>query len=140
MQKHQYNTKGETHTWSHFVICYSTTPHVRSLERPPAIYDHTSCNGRGHHRQRDPSNYSTSNAISSSYLSESLTFARGKLSGASRTFLQAEVPNPPRSCDRLDDDHMTAEVHRRWGELVPLVAVHGRLSYFDFDGFSHLSL
>ena len=38
-----------------------------------------------------------------SYLSESLKFARGKLSGASCTFLQAEVPNPPRSCDRLDD-------------------------------------
>ena len=50
------------------------------------------------------------------------------------------MPNPPRSCDRLDDDHMTADVHRRWGELIPLVAVHGRLSYFDFDGFSHLSL
>ena len=29
------------------------------------------------------------------------------LSGASRTLLQAEVPNPLRSCDRLDDDHMT---------------------------------
>ena len=27
------------------------------------------------------------------------------------------------SCDRLDDGHMTAEVHRRWGELVPLIAV-----------------
>ena len=27
------------------------------------------------------------------------------------------MPHPPRSCDRLDDDHMTAEVHRRWGEL-----------------------
>ena len=26
--------------------------------------------------------------------------------------------SPPRSCDRLDDDHMTAEVHRRWRELV----------------------
>ena len=26
------------------------------------------------------------------------------------------------------------------GELIPLVAVHGRLSYFNFDGFSHLSL
>ena len=25
------------------------------------------------------------------------------------------MPNPPRSCDRLDDDHMTAEIHRRWG-------------------------
>ena len=25
------------------------------------------------------------------------------------------MPNPPRSCDRLDDDHMTAVVHRRWG-------------------------
>ena len=25
------------------------------------------------------------------------------------------MPNPPRSCDRLDDGHMTAEVHRRWG-------------------------
>ena len=25
------------------------------------------------------------------------------------------MPNPPRSCDRLDDDHMTTEVHRRWG-------------------------
>ena len=36
------------------------------------------------------------------------------------------MPHPPRSCDRLDDDHMTAEVHRRWGELVPLVAVHGQ--------------
>ena len=29
------------------------------------------------------------------------------------------MPNPPRSCDRLDDDHMTAEVTCRWGELVP---------------------
>ena len=48
-----------------------------------------------------------------------LKFAWGKLSEASRSFLQAEVPNPPRSCDRLDDDHMTADVHRRWGELVP---------------------
>ena len=26
---------------------------------------------------------------------------------------------------------MTAVVHRRCGELVPLVAVHGRLSYFN---------
>ena len=26
------------------------------------------------------------------------------------------------------------------GELVPLVVVHGRLSYFNFDGFSHFSL
>ena len=25
------------------------------------------------------------------------------------------MPHPPRSCDRLDDDHMIAEVHRRWG-------------------------
>ena len=25
------------------------------------------------------------------------------------------MPHPPRSCDSLDDDHMTAEVHRRWG-------------------------
>ena len=50
------------------------------------------------------------------------------------------MPNPSRSRDRLDDDQMTVEVHRRWGgELVPLVAVHGRLSYFNFDGFSHLS-
>ena len=30
------------------------------------------------------------------------------------------MPTPPRSCDRLDDDHVTAEVHRRWGELVPI--------------------
>ena len=44
--------------------------------------------------------------------------------------------SPPRSCDRLDDDHMTAILHRRWGELVPLVVVHGRLSYFNVDGFS----
>ena len=29
------------------------------------------------------------------------------------------MPTPPRSRDRLDDDHMTAEVHRRWGgELI----------------------
>ena len=27
------------------------------------------------------------------------------------------MPHPPRSRDRLDDDHMTAEVHRRMGEL-----------------------
>ena len=37
------------------------------------------------------------------------------------------MPHPPRSCDSLDDDHMTAEVHRRWGgELKlrnPLTAV-----------------
>ena len=25
------------------------------------------------------------------------------------------MPHPPRSCDNLDDDHMKAEVHRRWG-------------------------
>ena len=25
------------------------------------------------------------------------------------------MSHPPRSCDSLDDDHMTAEVHRRWG-------------------------
>ena len=25
------------------------------------------------------------------------------------------MPTPPRSRDRLDDGHMTAEVHRRWG-------------------------
>ena len=25
------------------------------------------------------------------------------------------MPTPSRSCDRLDDDHVTAEVHRRWG-------------------------
>ena len=31
----------------------------------------------------------------------------GKLSHASCMLLQAEVPNPPRSCDHLDDDHMT---------------------------------
>ena len=29
----------------------------------------------------------------------------------------------------LNDDHMTAQVHHGWGELVPLVAVHGRFSY-----------
>ena len=63
-------------------------------------------------------------------------FASGYLSNTSRILLQAYVPHPPRSRDRLDYDHMTAEVHRRWGELVPLVAVHGRLSYFNFDGFS----
>ena len=54
------------------------------------------------------------------------------------------MPHPTRSRDRLDDDHMTTEVHRRWvgggGEIVPLVAVHGRLSYFNFDGFSLFSL
>ena len=51
-----------------------------------------------------------------------LQIAGGKLSEASRSFLQAEVPNPPRSCDpsdRLDDDHMTAEVHRRCGGSYP---------------------
>ena len=47
--------------------------------------------------------------------------------------------SPPRSCDRLDDDHMTA-VYRGWGELIPLVAAHDRLSYFNFDGCSHFSL
>ena len=25
------------------------------------------------------------------------------------------MPHSLRSCDRLDDDHMPAEVHRRWG-------------------------
>ena len=25
------------------------------------------------------------------------------------------MPHPPRSRDHLDDDHMTAEVHSRWG-------------------------
>ena len=25
------------------------------------------------------------------------------------------MPHPPRSCDSLDDDHMTAEVNRKWG-------------------------
>ena len=66
-------------------------------------------------------------------------FASGKLLNTSRILLQAYVPHHPRSRDRLDYDHMTAEVHRRWGELVHLVAVHGRLSYFNFDGFSHFS-
>ena len=47
--------------------------------------------------------------------------------------------SPPRSCDRLGDDHMTTVVHRIWGELNPLVAVHGPLSYINFDGFSHFS-
>ena len=50
------------------------------------------------------------------------------------------LASPMRSRDRLDDDQMTAVVHRRRGELVSLVAVHGRLSYFNFDGFSHFSL
>ena len=68
-----------------------------------------------------------------------LDLARGYLSDASRILRQAEVPNPPRSCDPLDNDHVTTEVHRRWGELVSLVVVHGRLSYFNFDGFSHFS-
>ena len=63
----------------------------------------------------------------------------GKLSHAPCMLLQAYVPNPPRSCDHLDDDHMAAVVHRRWEELVPLVVVHGRLSYFNLDGFSHFS-
>ena len=38
------------------------------------------------------------------------------------------MARPPRSCDRLDDDHMTAVVHHRWGELVPMVVVHGGLA------------
>ena len=48
--------------------------------------------------------------------------------------------HPLRSGDRLNDDHMTAEVHRRWGEIVPLAADHGRFFIFNFDGFSHFSL
>ena len=30
------------------------------------------------------------------------------------------MPNPSRLCDRLDDGHMTAVVHRRWGSSYPL--------------------
>ena len=70
-----------------------------------------------------------------SYLSESLFrlwLAFAYISHAS------SGPNPPRSCDRRDDDHMTAVVHRRWGELVPLFAVHDRLSYFNFDACESL--
>ena len=48
------------------------------------------------------------------------------------------MTSPPRSYVRLDDDHMTPVVHRRWRDLMPLVAVHDRLSYFY--GFSHFSL
>ena len=29
------------------------------------------------------------------------------------------MPNTQRSCDRLDDDHMTSEVRRRWGISYP---------------------
>ena len=39
------------------------------------------------------------------------------------------------SCDRLDYGHMTAAVHSWSGQIVPLVMVHGRLSYLNVDGF-----
>ena len=43
------------------------------------------------------------------------------------------MPHPLRSRDHLEDDHMIAEVHRRLRELVPLLAVRGQSSYFNFD-------
>ena len=56
------------------------------------------------------------------YLFRFSSFSLGrKLSRASRLLRQAE---PPRSCDRLDDDHMTAVVrrgappHLRWTTVV----------------------
>ena len=68
-----------------------------------------------------------------SYLPESLNLLEA-------SFLVHRAPFFRPKCLPLRG-HMTAEVHRRWGgELVPLVAVHGRLSDFDFDGFSHFSL
>ena len=38
------------------------------------------------------------------------------------------MARPPRSCDRLDDDHMTVVVHRRWGELIPLAHKHHKIT------------
>ena len=53
-----------------------------------------------------------------------------------RAFITLSVgtASHPGSRNRLDDDHMTAVVRRRLGGggLVHLVAVHGRLSYFNF--------
>ena len=53
----------------------------------------------------------------------------GKLSVGFTIATSGLLARPPRSCDRLDDDHITAVVvHRRSGELVPLVVVPGQLS------------
>ena len=47
-------------------------------------------------------------------------FARSQAFAGISLALLGLMASPPRSCDRLDDDHMTAVVHRRWvGSLYP---------------------
>ena len=54
-----------------------------------------------------------------SYLSESFLWL-GWQAFASLTLASSGLlVGPLRSCDCLDDDHMTAVGHRRWEELVP---------------------
>ena len=65
---------------------------------------------------------------------QSLYFAWGQAFAGILLASSDLLGGPSRSCDRLDDDHMTAVVHSRREELVPLVAAHGRLFYFNFDG------
>ena len=42
--------------------------------------------------------------------------------------------------NRLDDAHVTSAFRLNGSELIPLVAVHGRLSCFNFDSSSQFAL
>ena len=54
-----------------------------------------------------------------SYLSESFLLLGWQAFTSLTLASSGLLARPSRSCDCLDDDHMTAVGHRRWEELVP---------------------
>ena len=47
------------------------------------------------------------------------------------------MPTTLRSRDRLDDDHMTAEVHRRWGGTFIVIDANKCVSNLCFGLYGH---